>query len=301
MGLGTGSGLGHPAASTTDVLADLVGQDIVAKSYRSTAADAAIAFIASNRGSFGWANNTTNFNIDGSSNVQLTSTNTAAGLVLSSTAAGSNALTISTAGARLKLSSGGTTDYFTSNGTTLISAAGSFGVTGDLALAPGSNITFGSATIFTVFNYGGALAPLILGSADNAAGKAAFNIGNDVALAETEDLIRAANGIPDSAATVFAVKPSGKLVNGTSGNSTGAPGNATLNTPTGRSAIAAAAGTCVITNSLVSATSIVLVVLQTIDTTATGIKGVVPASGSFTLTVNAAATATTNFGWIVLN
>lgn len=87
----------------------------------------------------------------------------------------------------------------------------------------------------------------------------------------------------------------------TAGNSTGSPGNATLNTPTGRSAFAAAASAVTVTNSLVSATSIVLPVLQTVDGTLTQILTCVPASGSFTCTGNATATGTTNFGWMVIN
>lgn len=94
---------------------------------------------------------------------------------------------------------------------------------------------------------------------------------------------------------------SGKITNITAGNSTGTPGNATLNTPTGRSAIAIGAAAVTITNSLVSATSIVLVVLQSADATLTQILRVVPAAGSFVVTGNANATAATNIGWVVFN
>lgn len=92
-----------------------------------------------------------------------------------------------------------------------------------------------------------------------------------------------------------------QIVNTNAGNSTGTPGAATLNTPTGRSAFAAAASSLTITNSLVSATSIVWAVLQTADGTLTSILRVVPAAGSFTITGNAAATAATNVGWVVFN
>jgi hypothetical protein len=84
------------------------------------------------------------------------------------------------------------------------------------------------------------------------------------------------------------------------GNSTATPGNATINLATGRSAIAAGAATVTITNSLVSATSIVLAVLQTNDATAI-LKNVVPAAGSFAVNLTAAATANTNFGWWTIN
>lgn len=77
-------------------------------------------------------------------------------------------------------------------------------------------------------------------------------------------------------------------------------GNRTVNKPSGANSIAIGAATCVITNSCVTATSIVVCSLQFADATATTILRVIPAAGSFTITVNAAATAATKFGWIVI-
>jgi hypothetical protein len=57
----------------------------------------------------------------------------------------------------------------------------------------------------------------------------------------------------------------------------------------------------VITNSLVTATSVVVAVLQFVDATLTQILSVVPGAGSFTVTGNANATAATKVGWIVFN
>lgn len=79
------------------------------------------------------------------------------------------------------------------------------------------------------------------------------------------------------------------------------PGNRTVNKVRGVNAIAIGAATCVITNSFVSATSLVIPVLQFGDATATTVLRCIPAAGSFTLTVNAAATAATKFGWVVIN
>jgi hypothetical protein len=84
-------------------------------------------------------------------------------------------------------------------------------------------------------------------------------------------------------------------------DSSGTAGNATNNSPTGRAAFAAAATTCVITNSLVTATSKVFTQLEGSDTTLLYIKSAVPAAGSFTVTGNAAATAATKFSFIVVN
>lgn len=84
-------------------------------------------------------------------------------------------------------------------------------------------------------------------------------------------------------------------------DSSGTPGAATANTPSGQAAIAAAAGSVTITDSLVSATSIVQAVLQANDTTCVAIKSVVPGSGTFTINVNAACAGNTKVGWIVQN
>lgn len=85
-------------------------------------------------------------------------------------------------------------------------------------------------------------------------------------------------------------------------DSTGAPGNVTNNSPSGRAAVAAAASTCVVTNSSVLATSKVFVqLLGAADATLTSIVGVTIAAGSFTVTGNAAATAAKSFEFLVVN
>lgn len=83
-------------------------------------------------------------------------------------------------------------------------------------------------------------------------------------------------------------------------DSSGTPGAATINKVAGRSAIALGAASVVITNSLVTAASLVFAQLATADATATFIKSVVPGAGSFTITVNATATADTNVNWWVI-
>lgn len=86
----------------------------------------------------------------------------------------------------------------------------------------------------------------------------------------------------------------------TAGDSSASPGDATLNNAAGKSAIAAGASAAVITSSKVSSTSIILVTPLDNDTTLTRFKAV-PASGSFTVTGNANATATWKFQWFVVN
>ena len=75
-------------------------------------------------------------------------------------------------------------------------------------------------------------------------------------------------------------------------NSTGTPGNVTNNSPRGRVALAAAATTIVVANSLVTANSMVNCQLRSIDGAANAIQSVVTAAGSFTITFNAASTGT---------
>lgn len=80
----------------------------------------------------------------------------------------------------------------------------------------------------------------------------------------------------------------------------GTPGSATSNTATGRGAIAIGASAATITNSLVSAASIVHIQLESSDATATRAK-CVPGAGSFVVTANANATAATVFSWYVVD
>lgn len=84
-------------------------------------------------------------------------------------------------------------------------------------------------------------------------------------------------------------------------DSSGTPGAATINKPSGKVAIAIGQSSVVVTNSLVTAASTVLAVLQFVDATATQILSVVPGSGSFTITANANATAATKVAFLVVN
>lgn len=80
----------------------------------------------------------------------------------------------------------------------------------------------------------------------------------------------------------------------------GTTGAQTINKTAGSVNFAGGASSLVVTNSLVTADSIVIATVQTNDATAI-VKNVVPASGSFTITLNAAAGAETRVGFIVLN
>lgn len=83
-------------------------------------------------------------------------------------------------------------------------------------------------------------------------------------------------------------------------DSTGTPGDATINKPIGRSAVANGATTCTITNSVCTSTSVVLVTPEDGSGTTLWHK-VVPGSGSFVVTVGVDPGATWKFRWAVLN
>jgi len=80
-------------------------------------------------------------------------------------------------------------------------------------------------------------------------------------------------------------------------DSSGTPGAATINKPNGISAVALGATTCVITNSLVTTGSHIVCSFMT-DTGAMRFW-VVPAAGSFTVTLSSAASAIGIFSWSV--
>ena len=79
----------------------------------------------------------------------------------------------------------------------------------------------------------------------------------------------------------------------------GTPGSGTVNTASGRFAIAAAASAATITSSLVTAASKVQCQVETNDGTLKSVS-VVPGAGSFVVTGNAAATGNTNVNLIVV-
>lgn len=84
-------------------------------------------------------------------------------------------------------------------------------------------------------------------------------------------------------------------------DSSGTPGAATINKPSGKVAVAIGQSSVTVTNSLVTAASTVIATLQFVDATFTQILSVVPGSGSFVITGNATATAATKIAFLVLN
>lgn len=88
-----------------------------------------------------------------------------------------------------------------------------------------------------------------------------------------------------------------------SGDSTGSPGDATINKSAGTSAVAATNTTCVITsNRIASGAMIFITPIDTDAGFAAGFKAVTAGGGgSFTLTLGAAAVGNPKFSWLVIN
>jgi hypothetical protein len=101
------------------------------------------------------------------------------------------------------------------------------------------------------------------------------------------------------ATETWGVTKDGKMVMQTT-DSSGTPGNVTINKPSGKAAIASGASTVTVTNSLVTASSIVLIQPQNLDGSLLDYE-VVPAAGSFTVTGNSAAAENWPFGFVVFN
>lgn len=103
-----------------------------------------------------------------------------------------------------------------------------------------------------------------------------------------------------SSVSKYSVDVSGHIFLEATNTAGGTTGAQTINKSSGTVNFAAAASTLVVTNSLVSTSSLVFAVVRTADATA-AIKSVVPGSGSFTITLSAAATAETSVGFFVIN
>ena len=100
--------------------------------------------------------------------------------------------------------------------------------------------------------------------------------------------------------TLYNIRNDGQISYWATNTATGTTGAQTINRPSGTVNFAADATSIVVTNSLVTASSLVFPVVRTNDATAT-VKNIVCTAGSFTITLTAAATAETSVGFFVIN
>jgi hypothetical protein len=99
---------------------------------------------------------------------------------------------------------------------------------------------------------------------------------------------------------IYKIENDGKISYLATNTPAGTTGAQTINRPSGTVNFAAGASALVVTNSLCTTSSIVFATVRTNDTTAI-IKNVVPAAGSFTINLDAAATAETSVGFFIIN
>ena len=116
-------------------------------------------------------------------------------------------------------------------------------------------------------------------------------------------LNRQVNGYASGTVAQFATSTEAALVAQGFGSVSAGPVTAgavsVIGVQQGRCAVAAAAASVVITHPGVTAESRIFAVIaqSTADTSATSVTRIVPAAGSFTIFVNAAATAATTIDW----
>ena len=103
-------------------------------------------------------------------------------------------------------------------------------------------------------------------------------------------------------AQTFTASPvfNSKLTTDFTNTASGTTGNQTINKPTGTVNFAATSTSVTVTNSLVTANSLVFCVIRTNDANAI-IKNVTPAAGSFVIRTTAAVAAETSVGFFVIN
>lgn len=126
---------------------------------------------------------------------------------------------------------------------------------------------------------------------------AAVRLANSNAMSTAGSLIASFHPGTTATTAIAAVTKEGRFdQSGT--DSTGTPGTATINKPSGKSAIAIGAASVTITNSLVTTASRIHITPHARDATCKEIIAV-PAAGSFTVSGSANATAALPFSWEV--
>jgi hypothetical protein len=143
---------------------------------------------------------------------------------------------------------------------------------------------------------------LLAGNGTDAIVRATMGITNLVNTlgSEAGDLAFSTQSGGTAATEKFRITSVGGLVVNSTQTATGTTGAQTINKPSGKVNFAAAATTLVVTNSLVTTSSNVFVQVNGTDVTFTSAR-VTLASGSFTITANAAATAETSVSFFVIN
>lgn len=138
MGLALG-GLQKVVAAIADVLADLVGQDIVAKSITLSQASGSDAVaIQTNGARVHFGGGAADYASSDGTTVTFAGPLASAGLISSAVASGSNAMAV-LAGARVNFATGDASAYLSRTSANTLSAAGNFASAGDLSVGTGGS------------------------------------------------------------------------------------------------------------------------------------------------------------------
>lgn len=158
-------------------------------------------------------------------------------------------------------------------------------------------INAGATGIAGTYYYMNAVLKAVFGITGVAAGLINGSAVNDFVIRNSQRIMFSA----DAGTTAhMAINANGAIVFPATNTATGTTGAQTINKSSGSVNVAAAGTTLVVTNSLVTTAS--LIFLQVYGTDATAKSATVTvAAGSFTITLNAAATAETKVAWHVIN
>ncbi len=154
----------------------------------------------------------------------------------------------------------------------------------------GSTQTWGSGTI--------AIQPFTRFRANTLAGTSGTNTATIAATVQVDPTTVGTNAAITNNFTIYHTGKEGFDATLTAGGTTGAQ---TINKPTGSVNFAASAQTLVVTNSLVTTSSLIFLTINTDDATAKSAIISAQSAGSFTIKLNVAATAETKVGFLVIN
>ncbi|MES2649403.1 MAG: hypothetical protein V4717_21175 [Bacteroidota bacterium] len=115
------------------------------------------------------------------------------------------------------------------------------------------------------------------------------------------DVGKSTTALPATHSSLLRIESTGKIIINATNTATGSTGAKTIHKASGSINFAAAASTLVVTNSMVTAASMILLTIEANDATAKSAYISAKSAGSFTIKLNAAATAETKVNFLVFN
>lgn len=236
------------------------------------------------------ADNYLSFIVGSDANTTISTTGTAAGLTInggtvSIQQGASNRMTFNA-----NTSTGGMVNITAGSGTTVNGIGFNMG-SGTYSAASG--IQYPAALLPTVSQSGSAgYTAMLISPKETATGSGLKNL---------LDLGTNTGGTPATHTSLFRVDNTGKITINATNTASGTTGAQTINRPSGSVNFAASAQTLVVTNSTVTSSSMIFLIIEANDTTATSAFVSAKSAGSFTIKLNAAATNETKVNFLVIN